>query len=84
MTITHEVCHKLDITVKKSSSQFSLTWEPEDKDMMTIWQDGEYAEPTRWFIKKNVLFFKSQIEKGSKISVKEFRIVGKKKRKPRE
>ena len=81
MSLAHEVKHRLELTLKKAEIQFSLAWNPQDKDMMTIWKDGEYVEPTKWFVKKNFLVFKSKIEKGSKLSIREFEVVGKRKRK---
>lgn len=81
MSLAHETIHTVMIFVKKLETQFRLTWKPKDKDMMTIWKDGLYVEPTKWFVKKDLLCFKSKIEKGSKLTIREFTVVGKRKKK---
>lgn len=81
MVIAQEVKHKLELTVKKPGTQFHLTWEPEDLEMIIIWKNDDFIEKEDWKIEKKTLVFNSQIEKGSKLVIQEFKFVSKKKRK---
>ena len=82
MTIAHEVSHKHEVTFKKASSRMELPWEVEDANMITIWAGGMMAvDPSIWSVKKNVLTFRDNFEKGTKVTVREFRVVGQRKRK---
>jgi hypothetical protein len=82
MSIAHQVKHRLELTIKKATDRITLSWEPEDLDMITVWASGEpYAYADWKLINKTELTFGFTLEKGTKLTVREFEVVGKKKRK---
>lgn len=80
MALTHEVCHKQVIKVLlRPMLEFSLNWEPTDTDMVTVWKSGEDAACSDWSIEDKFITFKNLIKKGTIITVREYRVVKRKK-----
>lgn len=82
MALTHEVKHKQVIKVIKNPMfKFALNWKPTDLDMVTVWKSGEDLVLEDWEITDKFISFKDLIPKGSVITIREFQVVSRKKRK---
>ncbi len=81
MSTTYVVTNTFDLKIKKAIKKLKVPWDFFDKELVMIWIDEEFVPYQKWHIVgKRVVSFTFYVAVGAKVSVKEFELLKKKKK----